>query len=89
MAIVNQLTYILILRKTIFRVLSDIDLRHLLFVYAIEHTDVKKPQKLINVQDGIRPYRVENQSKINKSYMYDYLRPKSTFYEKSVSPEAR
>ena len=41
----------------------------------------KKTQKLINVQNGISPYRVENQSKINKSYMYDYLRPKSSHFE--------
>ena len=35
----------------------------------------------MNVQNGISPYRVENQSKINKSYMYDYLRPKSSHAE--------
>ena len=50
---------------------------YLSFSYTIERTDVKKTQKLIKVQEGISPYRVENQSKINKSYMYDYLRLKS------------
>ena len=40
-----------------------------------------KTQKLINVQDGISPYRMENQSKFNKSYMYDYLRPKSSQFD--------
>ena len=47
------------------------------FLQSNLQTDVKKTQKLLNVQDGISPYRVENQSKINKPYMYDYLRPKS------------
>ena len=32
---------------------------------------------MINVQDGIRPYRTEKQSKINNSYMYVYLILKS------------
>ena len=40
-------------------------------------TGWKKGQKLLNVQDGIRPYRTEKQLKINNSYMYDYLIVKS------------
>ena len=39
----------------------------------------KKDEKIINVQDGISPYRTEKQSKINKSYMYLYSRLKSIF----------
>ena len=34
--------------------------------------DVTKPQKSINVHEGISPYRVKIDSKINNSYMYDY-----------------
>ena len=40
---------------------------------------MEKGQKLLNVQDGIRPYRPEKQLKINNSYMYDYLIDKSTY----------
>ena len=40
-------------------------------------TGGKKDGKIINVQDGISPYRTEKQSKINKSYMYLYSRLKS------------
>ena len=61
------------------------------FIYGIFHlfyktfwpfcyTDGKKGQKWINVQDGISPYRAENSSKINNSYMYDYLILKSTWF---------
>ena len=32
---------------------------------------------MINVQDGISPYRTDNHSKINKAYMYLYLILKS------------
>ena len=35
--------------------------------------------KMINVQDGISPYRMKNYPKINKSYMYLYLVLKSIF----------
>ena len=42
-------------------------------------TGGKKDEKIINVQDGISPYRTEKQSKINKSYMYLYSRLKSTY----------
>ena len=41
-------------------------------------TGGKKDEKIINVQDGIRPYRTEKQSKINKWYMYLYSRLKSS-----------
>jgi len=41
-------------------------------------TGWKKGKKLLNVQDGIRPYRTEKQLKINNFYMYDYLIVKST-----------
>ena len=40
-------------------------------------TGGKKDEKRINVQDGISPYSAENSSKINNSYMYDYLIVKS------------
>ena len=40
-------------------------------------TGGKKDEKIINVQDGISPYRTEKQSKINKWYMYLYSRLKS------------
>ena len=43
-------------------------------------TGGKKDEKIINVQDGISPYRTEKQSKINKWYMYLYLRLKSIFF---------
>ena len=33
---------------------------------------MKKSQKSINVQEGISPYRVEFDSKIYDSYMFDY-----------------
>ena len=59
---VNPLTYTLIFRNTIYR---------------MYRTGWKKSQKLLNVQDGIRPYRTEKQVKINNSYMYDYLIVKS------------
>ena len=42
------------------------------------HTGGKKDEKIINVQDGISPYRTEKQSKINKWYMYLYSRLKSS-----------
>ena len=41
-------------------------------------TGGKKDEKIINVQDGISPYRTEKQSKINKWYMYLYSRLKSS-----------
>ena len=41
-------------------------------------TGGKKDGKIINVQDGISPYRTEKQSKINSAYMYLYLILKST-----------
>ena len=44
-------------------------------------TGGKKDEKIINVQDGISPYRTEKQSKINKSYMYLYSRLKSTYVQ--------
>ena len=37
--------------------------------------------KMINAQDGIRPYRMENHSKIIRSYMYLYLVLKSIMKE--------
>ena len=43
-------------------------------------TGGKKDEKIINVQDGISPYRTEKQSKINKWYMYLYSRLKSTCF---------
>ena len=46
-------------------------------------TGGKKDEKIINVQDGISPYRTEKQSKINKSYMYLYSRLKSNTYRPS------
>ena len=41
-------------------------------------TGGKKDEKIINVQDGISPYRTEKYSKINSAYMYLYLILKST-----------
>ena len=47
-------------------------------------TGGKKDEKIINVQDGISPYRTEKQSKINKWYMYLYSRLKSKTFSCSL-----
>ena len=48
------------------------------FIHRTYRKGWKKGLKLLNVQDGIRPYRMEKQLKINNLYMYDYLIAKSS-----------
>ena len=50
---------------------------HAIKEQKVNSTGKRKVRKLINVQDVISQYRVENHPKINNSYMYDYLIVKS------------